>query len=140
MSNDITIEYTDQLVVVTCWCGINHAVPQGLRNYQRRCHDNGKAVPEIYCPLGHSHVPSGRGAAQIERERRALVERTLANRDEDLRAERAAHAATKGQLTKSRKRAEAALCPVPGCRRTIVQMGRHLRTKHPDFHHPEVAR
>ena len=51
----LTIEFTDKLVVVTCWCGINHAVPEDLRNHQRRQHDNGQSVTGIYCPLGHSH-------------------------------------------------------------------------------------
>jgi DNA repair exonuclease SbcCD ATPase subunit len=26
-----TLQYTGQLVVVTCWCGMRHAVPQELR-------------------------------------------------------------------------------------------------------------
>lgn len=67
--SDLTIEFTDRLVVVTCWCGINHAIPQDLKNFQRRQHDEGREVTGIYCPLGHSHVPSGEGkAAKLERQ------------------------------------------------------------------------
>lgn len=130
----LTISFTDTLVVLTCWCGINHAVPQDLREYQLRQHDNGKAdVIGIYCPLGHTHVPSGEGkAARLQREKEQ-AEATAARRLAQLDQERASHSATKGQLTKARKRAAAAVCPVPGCKRRIVQMERHLQTKHPDY-------
>ena len=123
-----TVEFTDTLIVVTCWCGMNHAVPEALRDYQLRSHKNGKSVT-IFCPLGHGHSPSGKGEAQVEREKRERLERLLANRDEDLRAERASHTTTKGQLTKARKRAVAGVCPC--CNRSFVNMRRHIETKHP---------
>lgn len=125
-----TMTYTGELTVVMCWCGMTYAVPSGLRAYQRRCHDNGERVPDIYCPLGHACVPAGKGAAQLEREKREQLERRLANRDEDLRAERASHAATKGQLTKARKRADRGVCA--HCNRSFVNVARHVATCHPD--------
>jgi hypothetical protein len=127
MSNTIT--YTDELVTMICWCGTHHAVPETLYRHQRRCHDDGRSVPDIYCPLGHTHVPAGKGKAELERERRERAERALANRDEDLRAERASHAATKGALTKARKRATAGVCPC--CHRSFVNVRRHIETCHP---------
>lgn len=56
---DLTMEFTDRLTVVTCWCGINHAVPANLRSFQERQHRDGEDVISIYCPLGHEHRPSG---------------------------------------------------------------------------------
>lgn len=133
MSNTIT--YTGVLVTVTCWCGLVHAVPEDLYQYQRRQHDNGEKPIGIFCPLGHTWVPGGKGQAQLERERRERLQAALTHAQDQAAAERRAHIATKGQLTKARKRAAAALCPVPGCGRSFVQLGRHLHAKHPDFVH-----
>lgn len=119
-----TIAYTEELIVVTCWCGMHHAVPRVMYEHQQRCHDNRRNVPDIYCPLGHTHVPAGE--AQVEQ-----LQRKLANRDEDLRAERAAHAATKAKLTKTTKRVQGGVCPC--CDRSFVQLARHMKTKHPDY-------
>lgn len=131
MSNELTISFTDTLVVITCWCGINHAVPQDLRNFQRRQFDNGDQVTSIYCPLGHRHQPAGKGKAQIERERREQLEARLRAERDQHEAERRSHAATKGQLTKERNRTANGVCPC--CQRSFVQLSRHMRTKHPDF-------
>lgn len=126
-----TMTYTGELVVETCWCGIVHAVPRVLVEHQQRQHANGEKQTGIYCPLGHNWIISGKGELERQRERAAAFERQLACRDEDLRAERASHAATKGQLTKVRKRASAGICPC--CNRSFVQLARHMATKHPDF-------
>ena len=93
----------------------------------------------FYCPNGHARAYRETEADRLRKEKERL-ERWLANSDETIRSayasldlEKRKHAATRGQLTKTRKRAAAALCPAPGCKRHIVQMDRHLRTKHPDF-------
>lgn len=113
--------YTD-----CCSCGIEFGIPEKLNDVRLV---DGQA---FYCPLGHSqHYTPGKTQIQIERERRELLERQLANRDEDLRAERASHSATKGQLTKTKKRAAGGACPC--CNRTFVQLSRHIATKHPEF-------
>jgi hypothetical protein len=109
-----TLSYSGTLEVVTCWCGMRHAVPEELRQHQLRAHNDERGnVPSIYCPLGHSHVPAGKSKAtqleeslQWERERSA---RLAAARDQ---AEASARA-YKGVATKARKRAAA--------------------TKHPDY-------
>jgi hypothetical protein len=126
-----TITYSGQLVVLSCWCGIRHAVPSQLRNHQQSQQDNGEHPDSIYCPLGHQHVPSGEGKAaklerrlQREREERARV---TAEREQ---AEASARA-YKGSATKARKRAAAALCPC--CNRSFVQLRRHMAAKHPDY-------
>lgn len=47
--------------------------------------------------------------------------------------------AAKGQITKARKRAAAALCPVEGCKRSFVNVAKHIETCHPDWHHDHPA-
>jgi hypothetical protein len=97
----------------------------------------------FYCPNGHVQSYVGESdadkARRLEREARQLREqaeqaRTRATAAVDqLEMERRSHTATKGHLTRQRMRAEAALCPVPGCGRSFKQLRRHLTSKHPDF-------
>jgi len=126
-----TLTYIGELTVLTCWCGVRHAVPAELRDHQLRAHHNGEKVPGIYCPLGHSHVPSGEGKA--ERTKRYLKEeRERAARLDAEREQAAASArAYKGQATRLRKRAKAGTCPC--CKHTFKQLSRHMAIKHPDF-------
>jgi hypothetical protein len=131
-----TLTYRGSLVVSTCWCGMRHAVPEELRDYQKRQHANGEPQMSIYCPLGHSHVKSGKGEAEKlrqhlewERERSA---RLAAERDQAQASARS----YKGVATKARKRAAAAVCPC--CKRSFVQLRRHMEAQHPDYD-PAVA-
>jgi hypothetical protein len=126
-----TIAYSGQLVVNTCWCGMRHAVPKELDEFQQRQHDNGEEVTSIYCPLGHTYIPSGIGAAERLRRRLASEEderaRVAAERDQAQASARA----RKGAATKARKRSAAAVCPC--CHRSFKQLRRHMENKHPDF-------
>lgn len=132
-----TLTYSGTLVVVTCWCGTRHAVPQELRGKQEREHADGRTQTNIYCPLGHSYVIAGEGEA-------ARLERQLANardRSAQLAAERdqaeASARAYKGVATKARKRAKAGVCPC--CNRTFQQLARHMASQHPTFDPEAVA-
>lgn len=124
------LRYTGDLTILTCWCGITHAVPDSLRDEQMRQHNAGRSnVLSIYCPLGHTHVPSGEGES-------AKLKRQLAFERDQLaqaRAERdqieASRRAIKGQVTKLRKRVVAGTCPF-GCRRHFTNLERHVATKH----------
>lgn len=135
-----TMTFTGVLVIEVCWCGIQHAVPRGLRDHMKQQHDDGVKQMGIYCPLGHTWVFGGKGEADRLREEKARLERVAESRSESLRlvreqrdaAQRQA-SAYKGQATKARKRAQAALCPVQGCNRTFVQLKRHLDAKHPGY-------
>lgn len=126
-----TLVYSGQLTVVTCWCGMRHAIPRELDDFQDRQHDNGQSQTAIYCPLGHTHIRAGEGEAeklrkQLSRERDRSA-RLVASRDQ---AEASARA-YKGVATKAKKRAAAALCPC--CKRSFVQLRRHMETQHPDY-------
>lgn len=50
--------------------------------------------------------------------------------EQSLAAEKNSHAATKGTLTKIRKRVHNGVCPC--CNRTFANLARHMKTKHPD--------
>jgi len=76
------IQYGGTLVVEVCWCGMRHAVPSELQDFQQRQHNEGREVTAIYCPLGHTHVPAGEGkAARLQRQLEQQRQRANAERD-----------------------------------------------------------
>jgi hypothetical protein len=118
------------VTVVCAHCSVEFAIPPGL---EAVLHVNEET---FYCPFGHSqYFPKGATAEQIAKARAEIAERNLANREEDLRSERASHAATKGHLTRARQREAAGVCPM--CHRSFAQVRRHMDRMHPDFveHH-----
>lgn len=127
----LTVAYSGQLSIETCWCGMVHGVPVELVQHQRRQFDDGLKPRDIYCPLGHAWVPAGKTGLARERDARRRAEASLTAMRDQLYAERKAHASTKGKLTKTRKRAQAGVCPC--CKRSFVQLARHVRSQHPDF-------
>ena len=119
-----TIVYAGELVVTSCWCGIFLAIPRDLYQAARRDH-----AKNVYCPLGHSFVYTGkteadqlRASLRWEQDRAAAL---LAERD----GARASLRATRGVVTKLRKRATAGACPF-GCRRHFADLERHVAIKH----------
>ncbi len=120
-----TLQHTQSLVVVTCWCGMAHAIPAALND-----HTNDNPNNRVYCPLGHTWVRKDGPLQQTERELKRAQD-TLARTEARLRTTEASRRATLGQLTKERKRVANGVCPV--CKRNFVALGRHMHTKHPDF-------
>ena len=119
-----TLTYSGVLIVETCWCGIRHAIPNELR---RQAVDNGHTV---YCPLGHQWVVRKTRAEELEAELAEQRRRTQAARDL-LGAEERSHAATRGHLTRAKRRMAHGVCPC--CGRTFQQLERHMKAKHPDY-------
>lgn len=127
-----TITYEGTLIVTSCWCGVQLAIPHSL--YRKAQSDSNLSV---YCPLGHTFVYRDNEA---ERERKAREkaeanakwyrQRMTAERELREHTERKL-AAQKGATTKARKRHAAALCPC--CNRSFVQLRRHMAAKHPDY-------
>jgi hypothetical protein len=120
-----TLQHTQTLTVVTCWCGMAHAIPKALDEWADSRPDN-----SVYCPLGHKWVRRDGPLQRAERELKNAQD-LLARREAQLRTTEASRRATLGQLTKERKRVNNGVCPV--CNRTFVALGRHMHTKHPDF-------
>lgn len=142
-----TLTYTGTLKIVTCWCGIAHAVPVDLFDRMNRQHRDGQEQMGIFCPLGHSWVFAGDGDAT---RLRAQLDQMKASRDAAwTQAERAreradrinrSNAALRGHLTRWRKRVANGVCPVAGCHRHFPNVQAHVATQHGDWlaEHPEV--
>jgi hypothetical protein len=120
-----TLTFTEQLIVMQCWCGIHHAVPEGMYDHQRRRHDEGGPVNDIYCPLGHTHVPAGTPKYVTERQAREAAEARATSLADQL-------AATDREAKRLARRARQGICPC--CHRSFVNVKRHMDTQHPD--HP----
>lgn len=138
-ANGIKVEVSTELETIVCCyegCGLLFAVPATWRANRRADHT------WWYCPNGHQQHYGGetkeekrireleaqnrelalqrdnwRGDAEIERQARQQVQRSLA--------------ATKGVLTRTRNRVAAGVCPC--CNRTFQNLGRHMKGQHPDF-------
>jgi len=126
-----TLNYSGKLVVEVCWCGMRHAVPSELSDFQQRQHDEGRSAMAIYCPLGHSHVPAGKSKVKQVEEERERARNEAATRAAERDQAEASARAHKGVATRARKRAAAGVCPC--CKRTFKQLARHMENKHPDF-------
>lgn len=112
--------YSEELVVTHCWCGIALAIPSNLDRVAR---DEGH---DVHCPLGHAFVYGESNEKKLEAERW----RHRATRDL-LAAEERSHQATRGHLTRQKKRAVEGVCPC--CKRTFKQLARHMSAKHPEY-------
>jgi hypothetical protein len=113
--------YTETLVVTDCWCGIHLAVPANLLRWAKN-----NSSHAIFCPLGHEFVFSDDFKTKYERERK----RAQANLDL-LHAEERSHIATRGHLTRTKKRVAAGVCPC--CNRTFQNLARHMKGQHPEY-------
>lgn len=132
-----TITFTGELTILSCWCGIEHAVPTTLRTYQLNERDAGRSYG-IYCPLGHQHVPSGETRAQkLERElqfERNRLASARASHDQTRAALRDTEkrlSAQKGVTTRIKNRVKAGVCPC--CNRTFANLAAHMKGQHPTF-------
>lgn len=117
--------------VSCCNCGTVFGINDGQLRSLRRSGD------WFYCPNGHqqrfTETDADRLRKKLElteqaRERARIWAQSVQDQYD---AERKSHAATKGQLTKTRKRIAAGVCPC--CRRTFANLGRHMTGKHPDY-------
>lgn len=126
----LTISTTVKLVTETCCnCGVLFAMTE---EFKQEC----LKAPEdkrFFCPNGHSQYYVGKSDAQKLREaqERLASEKAWSQRlSDNLEAERKSHASTKGQLTKTRNRANAGVCL--DCHRTFTDVAKHRRDKHGD--------
>lgn len=127
------------LVEVECGNCITHfAIDDTL---QQRCLETGR---KFYCPNGHANYYQDDELSRLREEREKLKQEADNARKRMAWAERQAndlndalvetkkqYAATKGQLTKTRKRIAHGVCPC--CNRTFANVARHVTSKHPDF-------
>lgn len=122
---------TETFKVVRCYMC---SVPFGITNdiYRRVVTD---AKGSVYCPA------CGKETCWLESEdqkkikelqRKLEWEASNAARQRALRdSAEASLAATKGVVTRLKRRVSAGTCPC--CKRTFKQLARHMKQKHPDF-------
>lgn len=110
-------------------CGMAFGAPVLFIAERRRDHG------DFYCPAGH--VMTFPQESDVERLQRRLrwSEQAEMERRRQLTLTEASLRATKGVVTKLRKRAASGLCPC--CSRSFTNLRRHMASKHPDF--AEVA-
>lgn len=126
-----TLSYTGRLSIETCWCGMVHGVPEALVNEQKRQHHDGRDPIGIHCPLGHVWVPAARPRHEIDAEKIKKLERERdAARCAAIEAAEERDAMRKANNA-LRQRAKGGACPC--CKRTFVQLARHIKSQHPDF-------
>lgn len=95
-------------------CGVTFAMPE---RFKASLQETGKS---FYCPAGHSMVYSNNKDQQIK-DLKDKIEQAEGNvefwrnlsgeAENELKQERRQHASTKGQLTKTKKRHAAGVCP-----------------------------
>jgi Mg2+ and Co2+ transporter CorA len=137
----LTLTYTGDLTITTCWCGIAMALPADL--YRHAQTSKGFVC---WCPLGHEWVVS-KNEADRQRERAdeaerqlALARRTAGHLRDTIAQQERREAALRGWITRYRNRIAAGVCPVDDCRRNFSNVQRHIERMHPDWahEHPEV--
>lgn len=131
-----TTTLDETLVSIGCAdreCELTIHLPRWLHVARRHDHRT------FYCPDGHSnYYPRGKSEfekLQDELARRdgqlAAETRRASRLVDELERERRSHSSTKGQLTKTKKRAANGICPC--CNRQVPQLAAHMKTKHPDY-------
>jgi hypothetical protein len=107
-----------------CNCGVHFAMDE--RYWDEKKLKGGT----FYCPNGHGQHYTEPEVQKLKQRVRSLEN---ANRwtEQRLESERRSHSATKGQLTKTRKRVAHGVCPC--CNRTFQQLSRHMQNKHPEY-------
>ncbi len=114
-----------EMVHYECWvCGIPFAISRAKATAIRRKDQT------FYCPNG-CKLGLGKSVESELREKLDRQEQATQRANGRLQAERRSHAATKGVLTKTKKRTGNGVCPC--CNRTFKQLARHMKAKHPDY-------
>lgn len=115
-------------------CGVVFAMPDGL---QARLLETRRS---FYCPNGHSMSYTGKTEAEKQKEarQRAEAEATRLRQRLDQAQAQIEHEAArargyKGAMVKAKARSAKGVCPAPGCKRSFVDVAKHVATKHPNL-------
>lgn len=119
-----TLTYKGTLHVTSCWCGIPCAIPTELYKIARN-----NRTQVVYCPLGHTFIYGGDTELTKTRKELERAEAARVRVKQELEAERRSHSATKGKLTKTRRRIANGVCPF--CNRHFDNVEAHMHSKHP---------
>jgi ssDNA-binding Zn-finger/Zn-ribbon topoisomerase 1 len=106
-------------------CGIEYAVKSSYRAKRRNDHAT------FYCPNGHSQYILDESEAEKLKRELADTQRQLAAASERATTNYRLREKAERELKKVKRRTSCGVCPE--CNRTFVALGRHMKTKHPDF-------
>jgi hypothetical protein len=134
-----TQEFIEMLVVEHCCsCGVAFGMTQAMhRDCRRRSQASPHETRTFYCPNGHPQSYIGENVEQRLRDELKWQQERNAALDDIVKSERRSHAATKGQLTKTRKRVGDGVCPC--CNRSFASLAAHMASKHPDYAQPSES-
>ncbi len=114
--------------VITCYdgeCGISFAVPVWWYTGKTRTHTT------FYCPNGHRQSFIEESDVDKARRERDIARQQVARAEQEAAAARRQVVQAQRETKRLKKRAAAGTCPC--CQRTVLQMARHMKTKHPGF-------
>jgi hypothetical protein len=123
-------------------CGIQFAVPSAWIAIRRRGTENEHRG--FTCPNGHTRVFQETEVERLRRELAAKEEQLAREREAKERAEkealgqRLAAGRARAETKRIRTRVAAGMCPC--CKRSFVQLRRHMENKHPDYRELEVVK
>ena len=131
MSQTFTNVFTDTFHVVCCWkCGCRFGVPSQL--YDKVAN---KCDGELHCiGCGVANVWRVNRDKKRIKELEVKLEWEVRNANMQREARKAAESsliATKGVVTRMKRRVGAGMCPC--CKRTFHQLAAHMKMKHPEF-------
>jgi hypothetical protein len=126
MSSPLTIHTTLAYETIDCYkCGVTFAVAASLRaNWVRD-------KTQFFCPNGHSQSYAENEADRLRKQLTTATAEVDRQRQLRIKAEQRMSAQI-AVNTKLRKRMNAGVCP--HCHRTVSQMARHIKSKHPEVH------
>ena len=127
--NETYAGHTTLEVEVCGGCGVLFAAPERLIEHCRETGDS------FFCPNGHS-LSFNKSENEKIKSQLARVKDRLASEQARADQTEASLRATKGVVTKQRKKLEkvvAGVCPVDGCKRHFRDLRRHIETKHPSY-------
>jgi len=110
-----------------CKCFVQLGIPDIMETEARKY---GNFQIMIYCPQGHQQ---GYGEGELDKERRARqrAEQENARLADSVKVYQREMEHAKKKAIRLAKRAAAGVCPC--CNRTVSQMARHMKSKHPDY-------
>ena len=124
-----TMTTTSTLVAeICCACGTAFAMEESLRENRLMHKDN------FYCPNGHSQVYVGEPLDKKCKRQESQLKNEKETRiwwQDEAETKARSLSATKGVLTKTKKRIANGICP--SCNRQFTNLQRHMKTKHPNY-------
>lgn len=128
-----TITVGTTMATIDCAnCAMTFAVPKRFEDDRRRDHRT------FWCPNGHSNYYAALSDEEKLRQRLGDAEARLTHARDEAAWERSRRqsterslAATRGVLTRTKKRVAAGVCPC--CKRTFQQLARHMAGQHPEY-------